>query len=431
MDLSFTVEQRLLRDMLQEFLKERYSFDQRKAATRSQEGWRPDVWAAFAGEIGILGVGLPESAEGFGGSVETMVVMQELGSALVLEPYLETVVVGGGLLAAAGGPVAEAELLKIAAGQSTIAFAWSEPGLRHGFAEVAATAVQDGDGWRLTGTKALVVGAPWASRLIVTARTGGERPDRHGVSLFLIEPDAAGVSLDAFSTLDGRRAADVTLDGVRVPAAALLGEPGGAVPIVEAVIDRAIAAQCAETLGVMQRMLDETIAYIKDRKQFGQPLAGFQVLQHRVADMFMQIELATSATYLATLNLDGSASMRAKSVSSALVTTMKAARVVGQGAVQLHGGMGVTDELALTHYFRRLLVLNQTYGSKEYHLGRYAEIADAAYQRGMAARTGGDARPRGDPPSSCMSSPPTKGKSQACRWRRGSRRQAAASAGTS
>lgn len=375
MNFDFTDEQQQLRDMLQGFLADRAGFEARNAASRSELGWRPEMWSAFATEIGILGVGLPERVGGYGGATETMIVMEQLGEALVLEPFLETVVLGGALLTEAGGAEADEELERIVAGQSVLAFAWQERTSRYGFSDITTSASPYGEGWRLNGRKTVVVGAPWASRLIVTARTGGAAGEREGVSLFLLDRDAAGVELRDYRTIDGRRAADVSLHDVMLTHAALLGEVGRALPIVEKAVDIAIAALCAEAVGVMTRVLSDTVDYTKQRRQFNQPLASFQVLQHRMADMFMQVQMASSAMYLATLGLEADATARAKAVSSAKVTVGRACRFVGQSAVQLHGGMGVTDELAMTHYFRRLAIIEAEFGDIDHHLMRHARLS--------------------------------------------------------
>lgn len=376
MDFGFSDEQDLLRTSLQSYLRARYPFEQRNTTSRSEPGWSPDIWHAFAQELGILGATLPEAAGGLGGNaVDTMVIMEELGAALVLEPYLETAVIAAGLLAGAGR---EAELAAIAQGWARYAYAWAEPGSRYRYADVATRAVRQGDGWVLDGEKSVVTAAPWATHLIVTARTAGQAGDREGVSLFLVDPQAAGVTMRLYPTIDGRRAADIALAGVQLGAEALIGTAGDALPLIEQVGDAAIAAIGAEAVGVMRRMLQDTIAYTKERRQFGQPISNFQALQHRMVDMFMQIELATSAVYLAALSLDAAPAERARAASACKVTLGNACRFVGQNAVQLHGGMGMTDELAIGHYFKRLTVIDSEFGSGDYHLARFADLSAAA-----------------------------------------------------
>lgn len=384
MDFSFTDEQTALRDSLRRFLGDRYSFESRSAAARSEQGWRPEIWTAFARDLGLLGIGVPESRGGYGGgAVEHMIVLEEIGRTLVIEPYLETVVIGAGALAQAEGDRARHTLSSIVDGESVVAFAWAEPTMRYAAADIEARAVRDGNGWRLDGHKAVVTAAPWADLLLVAARTGGTPGETQGLSLFLVEKNAPGVTTKDYPTIDGRRASDIIFEKVMLPADALIGDEGGAAPVIEQIIDRAIAALSAEAVGAMSRLHRDTIDYTKQRRQFGQPLASFQVLQHRMVDMFMQIEMAVSATYLATLKLDASLLERARAASTAKVTVGNACRFVGQNAVQLHGGMGMTDELPVGHYFKRTTMIEGEFGTVDHHLARHATIA-----RQMAAAQG-------------------------------------------
>lgn len=374
MNFDYSDEQRQIREGVQALLRDVYGFEDRRAAIRSESGWRPDVWRRFA-DMGLLGLSRRDAGAG---PVEIMVVMEALGEALVVEPFLETVVIAGSLLSAAGGAVAAAELDAIAAGTSLHAVAWGEPAARVRFADVGTTAVRDGDGWRIDGTKSVVTAGPWANRLLVTARTAGRPGDADGVSLFLIDPSTAGVRLTAYPTIDGRRAADIAFEGVRVPADALLGTEGEALPLLERAGDEAIAAIAAESVGVMRRMLQDTTAFTQQRAQFGQPISRFQVLQHRMVDMFIAIEMATAASLLATLKLEAPARERAMAASTAKVQIAEACRFVGQNAVQLHGGMGMTDETAVSHYFKRATAIEMEFGTIDHHLGRFADLSRAA-----------------------------------------------------
>lgn len=375
MDFSFTQEQTMLRDSVERYLADHYDFAKRQVVVHGSAGWRPEVWRAFAEDLGILGAVFPEEMGGFGGGpVETLLIMEALGGALVVEPYLDTVVIGGGLLKRVGGEAAAALIGRIIAGEITFALAHSEPQARFGLAEVALTATRHGDGWVLNGAKDAVVGAPWASHLIVTARTAGERGDHAGVSLFIVPRETAGVSQSAYPTVDGARAADVRFDSVKVGADALVGAADGGLELLEPVIDEATAAICAEAVGVMRRMHAETLDYAKQRKQFGAPLAAFQVLQHRMVDMFIAIEQAVSMTYMATLKLDRPDRERARAVSAAKVQVGKSCKTVGQSAIQIHGGMGVTEELAVSHYFKRASMIEQLFGGVDYHLARYESL---------------------------------------------------------
>jgi alkylation response protein AidB-like acyl-CoA dehydrogenase len=256
-----------------------------------------------------------------------------------------------------------------------VACAWAEPLSRYNFASVRTQAVRQGDGWLLSGAKAVAMGAPWASHLLVTARTSGTGAEREGVSLFLVDRHRRGVTVSAYPTVDGRRAGDVTFDAVELSADALIGVEGRALDLLDQVGDEAIAALCAEALGVMARLLEDTVAYTRQRRQFGQPIAGFQVLQHRMVDMYMQVEMARSATYLATMKLGAPAVERALAASTAKVTVANACRFVGQNAVQLHGGMGMTDELAVSHYFKRATMIESEFGTVDFHLARHATLS--------------------------------------------------------
>ena len=376
MDFSFTEEQTLLRDTVASYLADHYDFDKRRAAVKSASGWRPEVWQAFARELGILGASFPEEQGGLGGgATEIMVVMEEFGKALVVEPYLGTVVIAGGFLQQ-GAPAGADDLIgKIIAGEATFAFAWAEPQGRYTLHDLAVTARKDGAGYVLSGHKAVVIGAPWASHLIVTARTGGAQRDREGVSVFLVERGAAGVVTRDYPTVDGLRASEVFFENVSVGADALIGPEGAALPLVERVVDQAIAATCAEACGVLRRLHEGTLEYTKQRKQFGAPISSFQVLQHRMVDMFMQVEQAVSMSYMAHIKLGEPDVERAKAVSAAKVQIGRACRFVGQNAIQLHGGMGMTDEMAIGHYFKRATMIESQFGSVDHHLRRYEALS--------------------------------------------------------
>ena len=378
MDFALDQEQKMLRDSLQGLLRQQYGFASRQAALHAPSGWREDIWKRFA-ELGLLGAAIPERAGGLGGSaVETMVIMQELGAALVLEPYLETCVIAAGLLARAGGSHADEALRSIAQGRSVIAPAWAEVTTQYGFERVATRAEREGNAWILSGRKCVVVAAPWADRLLVSARTSGDEADRNGLSLFLVDKHAAGITLIEYPTMDGRRAADVVFDGVRIEHAALLGEIGAALPSLERAGDEAIAAISAEAVGILKRMLADTLDYAKQRRQFGQTIASFQVLQHRMVDMHLQIEMAESASYRATLTLDAEPRERMLAASAAKVAIAEACRFVSQNAVQLHGGVGMTEELALGGYFKRAMMIVNQFGGIDHHLARHARLEAAA-----------------------------------------------------
>jgi alkylation response protein AidB-like acyl-CoA dehydrogenase len=378
MDFSFTEEQTLLRDTVAAWLADTYDFEKRRAAIASPAGWRPELWKALAQDLGVLGATFPEDQGGLGGgATEVMVVQEELGKALVVEPYLGTVVIGGGFLKRAGTPAAADLIGKIIDGEARFAFAWAEPQARYCLHDLAVTARKDGAGWVLNGAKAVVVGAPFATHLVVTARTGGDRRDLGGVSVFVVAKDAKGIVTRDYPTVDGGRASEVIFENVAVGPEALIGPEGEALPMVEAVVDEAIAATCAEACGVLRKLHEGTLDYTKQRKQFGAPIASFQVLQHRMVDMFINVEQAVSMTYMAHIKLDEPAAERAKAVSAAKVQIGRACKFVGQNAIQLHGGMGMTDEMAIGHYFKRATLIEGVFGSTDHHLARYEALSFA------------------------------------------------------
>ena len=380
MDFTLSKEQTLLRDGLNKFLAARYDLEKSRAAAKTGAGWQPDVWRGFAEELGILGATLPESVGGSGGgSAEAMVIAEELGCALVTEPFIDTVIVAGGLLSRAGGDAAAAVLEGIAAGAAVVALAATEPASGEHWEAISTAAVRDGDHWVLNGAKAVVVSAPLATHLLIVARAG-KSTDGQALSLFLTEFDPtappAGLTMHGYRTIDDRRAADLVFDNYRLPADALLQIDAG--PSLALARDEGAAAVCAEAVGAMRKVLTDTVGYSKQRQQFGQPIGSFQVLQHRMVDMYMELEQAVSAAYLAVMNLDAEPDVRARAVSAAKATVGRAARFIGQNAVQLHGGMGMTEELAIGHYFKRLTALQYEFGSTDFHRARYAKLTRTA-----------------------------------------------------
>ncbi|HET9159633.1 MAG TPA: acyl-CoA dehydrogenase family protein [Caulobacteraceae bacterium] len=375
MDFNFTEEQSMLRDTVASFLRDKYDFETRRKIVASESGWRADYWSAFANELGILGAPFSEELGGLGGgAIENMIVMEEFGKALVVEPYLGTVVIGGGFLKHSGYAGAADVIANIIGGETVIAFAYAEPQGRYNWANLKTTAKKEGSGYVLNGHKAVVVGAPWATHLIVTARTGGAQSDANGVSVFLIEKNLPGIVTRDYPTVDGQRASEIYFENVSIPADALIGGEGAGLPLVEKVIDEATAAVCAEAVGAMRQLHAGTLDYARQRKQFGQPIANFQVLQHRMVDMFINLEQSVSMTYMATIKLDDDAE-RAKAVSAAKVQVGKACKFVGQQAIQIHGGMGMTDELAIGHYFKRATIIEGLFGSVDHHLRRYEALS--------------------------------------------------------
>ncbi|MEY2884538.1 MAG: hypothetical protein RL490_2262 [Pseudomonadota bacterium] len=373
MDFNTTDEQTMLRDTVSRYLADTYSFDARQKTVHGGKGWNPDVWKAFAEELGILGAPFSEAHGGLGGgAIENMIVMEEIGRALVIEPYLSTVVIGGGFLKAAGGGNADAVIPQIIGGQVLIAFAYAEPQARYNWGDLRTTARKDGSGYVINGHKAVVRDASFATHYIVTTRTAGGQRDRDGVSVFIVPADAAGITRRDYPTVDGGTASEVYFENVRVDADQLLGDADAGLPLVEQVIDEATAAICAEACGVTRVLHATTLDYAKQRKQFGKPIGDFQVIQHRLVDMFMEVEQAVSITLMATLKLD--TAERAAAVSAAKSKVGRGAKFVGQNAVQIHGGIGISNELAVGHYFKRSTMIEGQFGSVDHHLGRYERI---------------------------------------------------------
>ncbi len=374
MDFDLSEEQRLLQESLGRLFADRYDFEQRKVYGQAALGWSRELWAHFA-ELGLLGLPFAERHGGSaGGPVETMLVMEAFGRALALEPYFATVVLGGGLLRAGGSEALCAELVpKIAAGGLTLAFAHVERHSRWDLADVATTAVRDGGGWVLDGEKCVVLHGDSADKIAVTARVGGGQRDRSGIGVFLVDADAAGVARRGYPTQDGLRAAEVALSGVRVGADMVLGEPGAALPLVERVVDEAIAALCAEAVGAMSVMHELTVDYLKTRRQFGREIGSFQVLQHRAVDMLMALEQGRSmAMFAAMMAAETDAIERKNAMSTAKAQIGRSGKFIGQQAIQLHGGMGMTIEYKVGHYFKRMTMIDAIFGDADHHLRELA-----------------------------------------------------------
>jgi alkylation response protein AidB-like acyl-CoA dehydrogenase len=366
MDFTFTEEQTQIRDSLRRFLTETYTLDRRRAIARAGTGCDPEIWRQFA-ELGILGLGIPQSLGGIGGQAfDALVVMEELGRALVIEPYLSTALVGAGILVRVGSPAQQELLALVAAGKIRLAFAHGEPDSRWRLDAVTTRAIREGATWVLNGRKGMVADGAGADYLVMSARTDS------GVSLFLVPGASERMTRTALFTHDGSSVAEITLDGLRAPADALIGAEGGGLPLVEAASDVAVAGLCSEAVGAMDALLALTLAYVKTRKQFGVPIGSFQGLQHRLADMLLHAELARSMSYLACARLDHrDVGERRRAISAAKFLVGRSARRVGQEAVQMHGGMGVSEELAASHYFKRLTLINASFGDMDHHLEEF------------------------------------------------------------
>jgi pimeloyl-CoA dehydrogenase small subunit len=370
MDFDLTDEQSLLKDTVRRWAADTYPGIEQLASARAEPlGFPKARWAELA-ELGLLGLPFAEEDGGFGGGpVETLVVMEALGRALAPEPYLASVILGGGAVRLAGNAAERAALLPgLMDGTAGLAFAHGEVQARYDLNDVATTARAVDGGFRLDGRKSVVLNADAAATLVVSARTSGDRRDAAGITLFLVPVDAPGVSLSAYPTQDGGRAADVILSDVFVPADAVLGPVGEGLAIVERVVESAVAALCAEAVGLMEALHELTVEYLKTRKQFGVAIGSFQALQHKAVDMFVALEQARSMALYAAMMVEAEdAAERAVALSAAKVQINRAARFVGQTAVQLHGGIGMTMEYIGAHHFRRLAMIELMFGDTAHH----------------------------------------------------------------
>ncbi len=375
MDFDLSEEQRLLRDSVDRLLADHYTFDKRKAYLAEPAGWSRAMWSHYA-ELGLLGLPFAEEHGGFGGgAIEAMLVMEAFGRALVLEPYLATVVLAGTALRLAGSAAQQAALLPLVAeGKRLLAFAHGERQARYDLTDVLTTARPKAGGWLLDGAKSVVAHGDSADTLIVSARTAGERNDPDGITLFLVDAAASGVARRSYAMRDGTRAAELSLSGVELGADAVLGEVGAGFAVVERVIEAGIAATAAEAVGAMETMQAMTLEYLKTRQQFGRPIGQNQALQHRATEMFVSLEQGRSMAMLAAMMVDEpNAAERAHNIAMAKVGVGQAARFVSQNAVQLHGGIGMTEEYAVGHYFRRVMVIEHSFGDTAHHLSRLAD----------------------------------------------------------
>jgi alkylation response protein AidB-like acyl-CoA dehydrogenase len=354
-------------------VREHYSFEARREILKSQDGWSRELWQELAG-LGLTALNVPEEHGGLGaGPIDTLLVMNALGEGLVLEPYLSAAVMAPALLTRIDDARAAADLLPaIASGERIVILAHQEPKTRGEINHVASRAEKSGDSYVLDGHKSVVMNGGAADELLISARTSGKTDDRDGISLFRVAPGASGLKLKSYRTIDEQQAADIELTKVKVPSTALVGAEGRAFAAIEAAHDLALSAICAEAVGIMKAVNTATLEYTRNRKQFGQPIAKFQVLQHRMADMFLNAEQATSMSYLAAIKcVDPDAGERRRALSAAKVAIGQAGRFVGQQAIQLHGGMGMTDELIVSHYFKRLTAIDLTFGDTDFHLQQF------------------------------------------------------------
>jgi len=375
MDFRLSDDQRMLQDTVERLVARDYGFEQRKAYAREPRGYSAAVWARYA-ELGLLALPFPSAHGGLDGcAVDVMLVMQALGRALPLEPLLPTMVIAAAALRAASAAQLERWVEPIATGALALAWAHAEPGSRYRLADVSTRARRDGDAYVLDGRKSVVLHGDFADRLVLSARVSGARRDRDGIALFMLDAESPGLARHGYATQDGLRAADIELDGVRVAASEMIGAPGAALSVIEGVADAAIAALAAEAVGVMSAALDLTVEHLKTRHQFGGPIGRFQALQHRAAEMLIALEQARSmAQYAALMLAEADAVERRKALAAVKVQIGQSARFIGQQAIQLHGGIGVTDEYAVGHCFKRLSMIESRFGDSAHHLAEFARL---------------------------------------------------------
>lgn len=375
MDFDLSEDQRLLQDSISRLLGDKYGFENRKAYLKTATGWSAEMWAAYA-ELGLLGLPFAEAEGGFGGGPEeTMLVAEQMGRHITLEPWFTTVVLGGGFLRHGASPAQRAGIVpKLAEGKLKLAFAWTEKQSRYNLFDVATTAKKDGTGWVLDGAKGMVIHGDSADMFVVTARTAGGQRDQAGIGVFLVDAKAPGVSVKGFGTVDGQRAAQVTFSGVKLGAEAVLGDAEGGLPLVDRVVDEAIAALAAEAVGAMEAAHVMTLDYLKTRQQFGRTIGSFQALQHRSADMMVALEQARSMAFFGTMSAqEVDPAARRKNMAAVKVQIGRSARFVGQQTVQLHGGIAMTMEYKVGHYFKRMTMIEALYGSTADHLAKVSD----------------------------------------------------------
>ena len=374
MDFELSEDQRLLVDSVEKLLAARYDFNARKGHLKEADGWSRALWSQYA-ELGLLGLPFAEAHGGFGGGgVDVMLIMEAFGKALVLEPYLATVVLGGTAVQLAGSATQQAAILpKIVDGSLKLAFAHGEQQARYDATNVMTRARRNAEGWLVDGAKSVVLHGDCADKLVVSARTAGDRADANGLTLFLVDGAAAGVTRRGYTLRDETRAADIVFSDVQLGAGDVLGEVDAAFPVIERVVEAGISAFAAEAIGAMDRMHAMTLEYLKTRQQFGKPIGSYQIMQHKSADMLVALEQGRSMSMLAAMMLEEpDPATRARSIAMAKVGVGQSGRLVSQSAIQLHGGIGMTEEYAVGHYFRRVMVFEHTFGDTAHHLARLA-----------------------------------------------------------
>jgi len=375
MDFTFNEEQTMIQSQVEQFVQKEYDWETRQELSNSDLGFGDKNWKTFA-ELGWLGISISEDSGGFGGSsIETMLIMEEFGKGLVVEPFLETIVMSSSLLDKHGTEEQKAEVLSaVINGDMHLALAYAEPQSRFNLSDVVTEAKADGKNFILNGFKSVVMNGPSANKIIISARTSGKQLDNNGISLFLVDSDTKGLTRTDYKTVDGRKASDINLENVSVSNKCLIGSLDEGFDILDQAIDRSILAISAEAVGAMEVLYKTTVEYTKTREQFGTPIGKFQVLQHRMVDMFMEYEQCKSLLYMSTMKNEEGADDAKKAISGLKYQVGKAGKFVGQQSVQLHGGMGVTDELNVGHYFKRLTTIGTIFGNADFHLKQYTAL---------------------------------------------------------
>ena len=378
MHFELTEEQTLLENMVTAFVRDDYNWETREKIVKTEEGWKPENWYKFA-ELGLLSVPFSEDHGGLGGTaVDSMVVMEQFGKGLVVEPFMPSILLSGNLISKLANESQANEIIpKIIEGESRYVFAYAEPQSRFDLSDVKTSATKDGDEYTLNGFKSVVFGASMATHIIIAARTSGDQRSEDGITLFLADIKSNGITLQTYPTIDEYRASEVVIDNLKISSDMVLGEVDKAYPVVEEVIDLATIAACSEAVGVLQVLKDSTIDYCKQRKQFGQPISKNQAIQHKLVDMMIEYEQAKSILYAAVTADLSNADERKKAVSGAKARIGQSIKFVGESAIQLHGGMGMVDEYMISHYFKRATMLGVLFGNVDFHMKRFVGLTQS------------------------------------------------------
>ena len=378
MHFELTEEQTLLENMVTAFVRDDYNWETREKIVKTEEGWKPENWSKFA-ELGLLSVPFSEDHGGLGGTaVDSMVVMEQFGKGLVVEPFMPSILLSGNLISKLANESQANEIIpKIIEGESRYVFAYAEPQSRFDLSDVKTSATKDGDEYTLNGFKSVVFGASMATHIIIAARTSGDQRSEDGITLFLVDIKSNGITLQTYPTIDEYRASEVVIENLKISSDMVLGEVDKAYPVVEEVIDLATIAACSEAVGVLQVLKDSTIDYCKQRKQFGQPISKNQAIQHKLVDMMIEYEQAKSILYAAVTADLSNADERKKAVSGAKARIGQSIKFVGESAIQLHGGMGMVDEYMISHYFKRATMLGVLFGNVDFHMKRFVGLTQS------------------------------------------------------